>query len=111
MSGKEGKSVTATSVRVETELWKALRLESVRRGVSANEIVNEALREWMDRQRKRNQQTSNMHRGLAEQYRDEGLALEAEAAEERDMDVKRDLDRAAEEAYEKADYHRNQITE
>lgn len=53
MKGKEGKSVTATSVRVETELWKALRLESVRRGVSANEIVNEALREWMEKHTKK----------------------------------------------------------
>ncbi len=50
---EKGEAPTHITVRgVDPDLWRCFRAEAVKRGVSAGRLLNDLLREWLEKQTK-----------------------------------------------------------
>lgn len=38
---------TATSIKIDPELWKEAKIEAIRRDMQVSELVEEAIRKWI----------------------------------------------------------------
>jgi hypothetical protein len=44
---------TVTSVKVDEEVWKEAKIQAIRDGITLQDVLNRALTEWLERQRKK----------------------------------------------------------
>ena len=48
------KNQTVTSLRVDTDLWKEARKAAIDCDITLGELIDQALREWLQKQEKQN---------------------------------------------------------
>ena len=46
-------NTTVTSVKVDDELWKEAKIQAIRSGITLQDVLNRALKEWLEQQRKK----------------------------------------------------------
>lgn len=46
-------NATVTSIKVDGELWKEAKIQAIRSGITLQDVLNRALKEWLDEQRKK----------------------------------------------------------
>ena len=42
-----------TSIKVDEDLWKEAKIQAIRSGITLQDVLNRALKEWLDQQRKK----------------------------------------------------------